>query len=58
MCYMKITLACNECGSRNYQLKSDHKERLVMKKFCKNVIGIRLIKVPSEVGGYVKNGKQ
>ncbi|HIV82863.1 MAG TPA: 50S ribosomal protein L33 [Candidatus Salinicoccus merdavium] len=35
MCYMKITLACNECGSRNYQLKNDHKERLVMKKFCK-----------------------
>lgn len=34
----KITLACSECGSRNYTVKSNpanRTERLEVKKFCK-----------------------
>ena len=34
----KVTLACTECGSRNYsyEKKSTSAERLELKKFCKN----------------------
>ncbi|SOC43094.1 50S ribosomal protein L33 [Salinicoccus kekensis] len=35
MYHMKIALACTVCGSRNYQIMSEHKERLTLKKFCK-----------------------
>ncbi|MBY0095392.1 50S ribosomal protein L33 [Mesobacillus maritimus] len=35
----KITLACSECGSRNYSSTANQEnqtERRVLKKFCKN----------------------
>lgn len=35
----KITLACNECGSRNYftnKNQTTSPDRLVVKKFCKH----------------------
>ncbi|WP_425413865.1 50S ribosomal protein L33 [Salinicoccus albus] len=32
---MKVALICDACGSRNYTTQTEHKERLVLKKFCK-----------------------
>lgn len=32
---MKVALLCTECGSRNYTTESEHKERLVLKKYCR-----------------------
>lgn len=32
---MKIALLCEQCGSRNYTAEAGHKERLVIKKYCK-----------------------
>lgn len=32
---MKVALLCTECGSRNYTTEREHKERLVLKKYCR-----------------------
>lgn len=40
----KISLSCIECKSKNYTINKSSQERLVLKKFCKNVTQVQHIK--------------